>query len=116
MKLKWTKLTRFGNDTHYYSGIYKISSYIFNSRLETTDKNKEVPRYYQVYILAATNWGDFLDRAKQQTTMMTLKEAQALAQAHQDEHGKPDPFRLEIAQKAIDRFMEPHIEWEKLHG
>ena len=110
-KLIWKKLTRFGTDTHHYSGIYKISSYIFNSKLKTVERNKEVPRYYQVYILAATNWGDYVDKVKQETTMMTLTEAQALAQAHHDKHGEPDPFRLETAQKAIDRFMEPQLEW-----
>ena len=112
MKLQWTKLTRFGTDTHHYSGIYKISSYIFNSRLRG-HRNKEVPRYYQVYILAHTNWGDYVDRGKQETTMMTLAEAQALAQAHHDEHGEPDPYRLKTAQDAIDRWMEPQLEWQE---
>ena len=115
-KLNWIKLTRFGNDTHHYSGIYKISSYVFNSRLKTEDRLKGVPRYYQVYILADNNWGDYVDRAKQETTMMTLEEAQALAQTHHNEKGEPDPSRLKTAQAAIDRWMEPHIQWEKLHG
>ena len=96
-KLEWTAHCRW-ESTHYTSGIYKISSYIWN-------KNREVKRYYSVYKLAAVNWGDYLYPHLQGETMMTLKEAKALAQRHQDEFGEATEARKSIGDKAIARWM-----------
>jgi len=104
-KLKWDKLTRFGTDTHYYSGVYKISSYKWF-------KNREVKRYFQVYILLSTNWGDYVS-AVQHDKMLTLNECKKIAQDHYNKYGEPHPSRIKVAQAAIARSMAPHIEWQE---
>jgi hypothetical protein len=103
-KLKWTKLTRFGTDVHWFSGIYKISPY-------TSFRGRTVKRYYQVYVLLATNWGDFVI-ATQRNRMPTFSECRAIAYDHHRQNGQPHHSRLKAAGKAIIRHMEPQAAWE----